>query len=157
MLAPGRVTASPEEDRMNRYRMSVRCLFAAIALPCAFAAAAADVDEKRATVDPSPWAGPVPKAHCGRWDWTESGLQGQTTPDERFSGDSEGGYNCNLELVGQYQGEGAKAQGGPAYSSDCAYFATNNNALQQRRGVVAVDATDLAHPQPSAYLDTPAM
>jgi hypothetical protein len=59
-----------------------------------------------------PWTGPVPKANCGRWDWTESGLQGQTTPWERESGDSEGGYNCNLELVGQFQGEGARSQGG---------------------------------------------
>jgi hypothetical protein len=49
--------------------------------------------------------GPVPKATCGRGDRTESGLQGQTTPEERSSGDSEGGYNCNLELVGQFRGE----------------------------------------------------
>lgn len=59
-----------------------------------------------------PWTGPVPKANCGRWDWTESGLQGQTTPWERESGDSEGGYNCNLELVGQFQGEGSQVPGG---------------------------------------------
>ena len=65
-----------------------------------------------ANADRSPWTGPVPKADCGRWDWTESGLQGQTTPWERESGDSEGGYNCNLELVGQFQGEGARSQGG---------------------------------------------
>jgi hypothetical protein len=58
-----------------------------------------------------PWTGPVPKADCGPWDWTESGLQGQTTPWERESGDSEGGYNCNLELVGQFQGEGEIAGG----------------------------------------------
>lgn len=49
-----------------------------------------------------PWTGPAPKAHCGPFDWTESGLQGQTTSWERLSGDSEGGYNCNLELVGQF-------------------------------------------------------
>jgi len=101
--------------------------------------------------------GPVPKADCRRWDWTESGLQGQTTPYERFSGDSEGGYNCNLELVGQYQGEGAKSQGGIAYSGDCAYYATNNNALQQRRGVVVIDASDPQNPQASASLDEPAV
>ena len=54
-----------------------------------------------------PGMGPVPKAHCGRFDWTESGLQGQTTTWERESGDSEGGYNCNLELVGQFRGRGS--------------------------------------------------
>src|SRR3982751_5500567 len=44
--------------------------------------------------------GPVPKAECGPSDRTESGLQGQTTSLERSSGDSQRGYNCNLELVG---------------------------------------------------------
>jgi hypothetical protein len=29
-------------------------------------------------------------------------LQGKTTQEERFSGDSERAYNCNLELVGEY-------------------------------------------------------
>ena len=48
----------------------------------------------------------VPRANCGPNDWTESGLQGQVTPEERESGDSLGGYNCNLELVGEYQGDG---------------------------------------------------
>jgi hypothetical protein len=55
--------------------------------------------------------GPVPKAECGPSDHTESGLQGQTTSAERaiVNGhtDSERGYNCNLELVGQFRGEGA--------------------------------------------------
>src|SRR5436190_14980930 len=105
---------------MNRCRMSVRCLFAALALSCAVAAFAGDIDEKRVRADPSPWTGPVPKAHCGRWDWTESGLQGQTTPEERETGDSEGGYNCNLEFVGQFQGEGSKGWM-MAWSDDCAY------------------------------------
>jgi len=115
------------------------------------------VADRRAKAVSVPWTEPVPKADCRRWDWTESGLQGQTTPYERFSGDSEGGYNCNLELVGQYQGEGAKSQGGIAYSGDCAYYATNNNALQQRRGVVVIDASDPQHPQASASLDEPAV
>src|SRR5215471_1918892 len=33
--------------------------------------------------------GPVPKAECGPADHTESGLQGQTTSQERASGDSQ--------------------------------------------------------------------
>jgi hypothetical protein len=114
--------------------------------------------DQRANADPMPWTEPVPKANCGPGDRTESGLQGQTTPDERFSGDSEGGYNCNLELVGQFRGEGAWSQKGPAYSDDCAYYGTDSNPLQQHRGVVVVDASEPRHPRASAYLDdTPSM
>jgi LVIVD repeat len=107
--------------------------------------------------DRIPWTGPVPKANCDPWDWTESGLQGQTTPWERESGDSEGGYNCNLELVGQFQGEGSKSQGGPAYIDHCAYYATDNNPLQEHRGVVVIDASDPRHPRAVTYLDDPVM
>jgi hypothetical protein len=101
--------------------------------------------------------GPVPKAHCGRGDKTETGLQGQTTSYERGSGDSTHGYNCNLELVGQFRGEGAFSQDGPAYFDHCAYMATENNPMQAHPGVVVIDVSDPAHPQPTAYLnDTPA-
>ena len=100
----------------------------------------------------------VPKAICGPADHAESGLQGQTTPQERLSGDSERPYNCNLELVGQYRGEGAYSQDGPTYDGICAYYATDNvTALQQHLGVTVIDASDPQHPQPTAYLDnTPA-
>src|ERR1019366_9254548 len=86
----------------------------------------------------SPWTGPVPKAKCGQRDRSESGLQGQTTADERSSGDSERGYNCNLELVGQFQGEGVYSQNGPAYFGDCAYISTENNSAQRQPGVMAL-------------------
>src|SRR4051794_24486670 len=113
--------------------------------------------DERAKADPAPWTGAVPKANCGRWDWTESGLQGQTTSWERESGDSEGGYNCNLELVGQARGEGAFSQDGPAYSDHCAYMATENDPLQQHPGVVVIDVADPANPRITGYLDdTPA-
>jgi len=103
--------------------------------------------------------GPVPKAVCGPSDHTESGLQGQTTSLERSSGDSQRGYNCNLELVGQFCGEGAFSQDGPAYFKHCAYMATENNSSQNpaTRGVVVIDVSDPKHPVPTAYLnDTPA-
>src|SRR6478672_1075998 len=90
----------------------------------------------------------VPKAICGPGDHTESGLQGETTVQERFSGDSERAYNCNLELVGQEpqdQFEGAYSQNGPAYDGDCAYYGTDNiNALQHHQGVTVIDASDPA-------------
>jgi hypothetical protein len=103
-------------------------------------------------------AGSVPQAKCGPTDHTESGLQGQTTPLERSSGDSEHAYNCNLELVSQFRGEGAVSQNGPTYFNQCAYFATNDNSLQKHLGVVVVDVSDPENPTASAYIaDTPAM
>ena len=97
--------------------------------------------------------GPVPKAKCGRSDHTESGLQGQTTSFERASGDSQLGYNCNLELVGQFRGEGAFSQDGPSYFKHCAYMATENNPQQVHPGIVVLDVSDPRHPRPTAYLD----
>jgi len=97
--------------------------------------------------------GPAPKAVCGRSDHTESGLQGQTTSAERASGDSERGYNCNLELVGQFRGEGAFSQDGPAYFGHCAYMATENDPRMQHPGVVVIDVSDPRNPHPTAYLD----
>jgi len=100
----------------------------------------------------------VPKATCGPGEHTESGLQGETTEQERFSGDSETAYNCNLELVGQepqdtYQG--GYSQDGPAYYDVCAYYGTDRAATGQ--GIKVIDASDPEHPQVSAHLtDTPA-
>jgi hypothetical protein len=101
--------------------------------------------------------GPVPKAQCGPSDRTESGLQGQTTSQERASGDSKLGYKCNLELVGQFRSEGAVSQDGPSYFGHCAYMATENNPLQAHSGIVVIDVSDPKNPQATAYLtDTPA-
>src|SRR5436190_21425626 len=72
--------------------------------------------------------GPVPKAQCGPSDHTESGLQGQTTSLERSSGDSQRAYDCNLMLVGQFQGEGAFSQDGASNFGHYAYIATENRA-----------------------------
>lgn len=103
---------------------------------------------------PVPWTGPVPKAHCGPGDHTEQGLQGQTTEAERISRDSERAYNCNLQLVGQYTGQGAFSQDGPAYAGTCAYYATDNDIPQQKHhGVTVVDASDPRHPRVTAYLN----
>jgi hypothetical protein len=103
--------------------------------------------------DPVPWTKPVPRAECSPGDRTESGLQGQTTPAERASGDSELGYSCNLELVGKVRGEGTWSQKGPAYSGDCAYYGTDSNSSMQHKGVTVVDASDPRNPRITAYLD----
>src|SRR5260370_39907049 len=100
--------------------------------------------------------GSVPKAICGPGDHTESGFQGETTVEERFSGDSERAYNCNLERVGQQpqdEFEGAYSQDGPAYADDCAYYGTDRvTPLQQHHGITVIDASDPQHPRVSAYL-----
>ena len=101
--------------------------------------------------------GPAPKAQCGPSDRTEKGLQGQTTSQERTSGDSQRGYNCNLELVGQFRGEGAYSQDGPSFFGHCAYMATENNPRMAHPGVVVIDVSDPKNPKATAYLaDTPA-
>ena len=104
---------------------------------------------------PTPWTGPVPQADCGPNDRVETGLQGQTTLAERMSGASRTAYNCNLEPVGQFTGEGAGWQ--HAWFDDCAYYGTTNSLLQQTPGVVVVDVSDPTNPQATAYLNDPAM
>jgi hypothetical protein len=116
------------------------------------------IDGDKNSSEPVPLTGSVPKASCGRGDRPESGLQGQTTPEERFSGDSERGYNCNLALVSQFKGEGSVSQNGPTYFGDCAYYATNDNPQQQHLGVVVLDVSNTSHPAATKYLDdTPTM
>jgi hypothetical protein len=107
---------------------------------------------ERAADDTQPWMKPVPKAQCGPKDRVETGLQGQTTLAERMTGSSEKSYNCNLELVGQFRGEGASWQ--MAAFETCAYYGTANGADQQHKGVVVIDASNPAKPVASTYLDS---
>jgi hypothetical protein len=102
-----------------------------------------------------PWSKPVPRAQCGSRDRVETGLQGQTTIAERMTGAAERAYNCNLELIGQFQGEGATWQ--MASFDRCAYYGTGNREGQQRKGVVVVDASNPRRPVASAYLEARAM
>jgi hypothetical protein len=106
---------------------------------------------KASTGAPVPWLKPVPRAECGRADRVETGLQGQTTIAERMSGASAKAFNCNLELVGQFQGEGANYQ--MAAFDQCAYYGTSNREGQRSRGVVVVDASNPSRPVASTYLD----
>src|ERR1700730_2331192 len=101
----------------------------------------------------------VPKAICGPTDHTESGLQSETSQQERFGGDSEAAYNCNLELVGEepqdtYQG--AYSQDGPAYYGVCAYYGTDHGPTTGQ-GIKVIDVSDPRHPVVTANLtDSPA-
>ena len=98
------------------------------------------------------WTRPVPKATCGPKDRVETALQGQTTLADRMTGGSERSYNCNLELIGQFRGEGASWQ--MASFDTCAYYGTANGTDQQRKGVVVIDASNPAKPVAATYLDS---
>jgi uncharacterized protein (TIGR03382 family) len=93
----------------------------------------------------------VPKAKCGSNDRQETGLQGQTSNDERANGAAEKGFNCNLELVSQFQGEGASY--GFAWYDHCGYYGTANGPKQAHPGVVVVDAQDRKSVKATAYLN----
>jgi hypothetical protein len=97
---------------------------------------------------------PVPKASCGPQDRTES-VQGQTTFAERFAPGPSKAYNCNLELVGQYEGEGASF--GYADFKQCAYYSAAMNSALKSRGVTVLDVSDTARPQATTHLNTPVM
>jgi len=97
----------------------------------------------------------IPIAHCRAGDKTESGLQGLTTPAEIAAGKATVGFNCNTDLVGQYQGEGASWQ--LTAWKNCAYFDQRLNAAEANPGTVVVDVTDPAHPTPTQWLSDNAM
>jgi hypothetical protein len=105
--------------------------------------------------------GPVAtKATCGPQDHTESGLQGQTTLAERFAPGPARAYNCNLDLVGQYVGEGAGV--GFAITEHCAYVPQwlvpmPLVSVLKNPGLMVIDVADEAHPKVATYLRTPAM
>lgn len=96
----------------------------------------------------------VPKATCGPQDRTES-VQAESTLAERFAPGPSKAFNCNLELVGQFEGEGT-ADSLDALN-DCAYFSIARNPTTRHPGVAVMDVSDPRHPKPTAYLDSPAM
>ncbi|HUR41426.1 MAG TPA: hypothetical protein VM240_09705 [Verrucomicrobiae bacterium] len=142
--------------------------FAMLVLVAALAGCGVGNDSSRAStvVVPAlePWMEPVPKAACGPDDPVETGLQGQVSSADRASGRSLESFSCNLELVGQYAGEGASWQ--LAWYDDCAYYDTatgrapqsgSAKAAQQHPGVAVIDVSDPAAPVATAFLATSAM
>lgn len=95
---------------------------------------------------------PAPKAQCGPGSRPETGLQGQTTAAERFSPGASKSFTCNLEFVGQFQGEGASWDMG--IFDACAYIGTTDGPGRQNRGTVVLDVSDSRNPKPVAYLDS---
>lgn len=96
-------------------------------------------------------------AKCGANDLPETGLQGQVSVEERRNGRSQLGYRCNLELVGQYQGEGSSLVSPSA--GHCAYLSTSSFGVgrKQSPGVQVIDASNPAQPVLSTTLNSPGM
>ena len=138
-----------------RARTRTRSLLLAAA--CATLASACDRDRGSVSTQTFPT---VPKAACQSGDHPETALQGQV-PSTLRRPEAFGGFNCNLRMVAQLRGEGAGWQ--HAFFTDaaghaCSYFDTAPVANgRTHRGVVVVDTTDPAAPQPTAYLATSAM
>ena len=106
----------------------------------------------------------IPAATCRTTDRPEHGYSGQTTADERDAGyPLAGPVNCNTDLVGQYQGEGASWQ--LTAWKNCAYFDQRHPGVANPPGVPAlshpgvavVDVSDPTHPVATTWLTASAM
>ncbi len=99
----------------------------------------------------------VPRATCGRGSEPEPGLQGQVPLADRQSGRSKQGYSCNLELIGQFQGQGTSVVN-QSYRT-CAYNSTAfaGRVRNPSPGVQVIDVSNPRKPKLSATLTSPAM
>ena len=104
----------------------------------------------------------VPRATCSEEDHPETALQGQVPAALRANGFQ--GFNCNLQLIGQFRGEGASWM--HAFFTDrdqhrCSYYDTsspvNGTANRTHLGVVVVDATEQREPTATTYLTSASM
>jgi hypothetical protein len=98
----------------------------------------------------------VTPAVCGQGSRPETALQGQVPLEERLNGRSKEGYSCNLELTGQYQGEGSAVVS--AVAGHCAYMPTSYSVVDKKKsqGVQVIDVSDPANPRLAKALDTKA-
>lgn len=98
----------------------------------------------------------VPAAECGPGSRPETGVQGQVPRADRSSGRSRQGYQCNLELVGKYQGSGAGVVS--ARYGRCVYMGSFGSSIPTaQRGVQVVDVSNPAAPRHVRTLRSPAM
>lgn len=103
------------------------------------------------------WPTSVPPAQCRADDQVETGVQGEVPLADRDSGRSRLGYNCNIDLVGQLQNEGAGITS--ASYRQCTYTGTSfpTNLLDgSTAGINVIDASDPARPTRTAVLNEPA-
>jgi len=109
------------------------------------------------------WALPT----CEPGDRVETGLDGQLTIAERTSGASKQPYNCNLEVVGSYPGQGAGHQ--MMWHNNCVYYTTEGYTagaedstinplippLIHNGGTQVLDISDLKNPKWVGHLMDP--
>jgi hypothetical protein len=98
------------------------------------------------------WPTAVAPASCRPGDRVETGLQGEVPLADRDSRRSTLGYNCNIDLLGQYQGPGAGWTS--ATYQHCVYI---GSTFPHTNGVQVLDVSDPAHPRLTATLSEPAM
>ncbi len=105
--------------------------------------------------------GPVPAPVCQAGDRIETGVDGQLTAAERANGASTKPYNCNLTVVGEYQGQGAGHQ--LMWYGHCAYVTTNGYEAGQQGvppllnpGIQVLDVSNPRAPRYVTHLDDPA-
>ena len=103
------------------------------------------------------WPTAVAPASCREGDRIETGIQGEVPLADRKSGRSTEGYNCNVDLIGQYQGQGAGIVS--ATYEHCSYTGSTfpTNYLGPNAGVQVIDASDPGAPVLSEVLTEPAM
>ncbi|PUE34405.1 hypothetical protein B9Z52_05730 [Limnohabitans sp. Jir72] len=120
---------------------------------------AALMDLLMSKVPPLSWAGlnaykapppvAVTRAQCGPGSRPETGLQGQVSLADRQSGRSAQGYQCNMALVGQYQGVGSDWVS--ASNGRCAYMPTSwhgtTGGTHAQSGIQVIDFSDPAKPR----------
>jgi hypothetical protein len=144
------------------------CLLGGVALATVLAAGCGVVTESSKAQEaaaPEAWQQPVPRPACGPEDDTESNLQGQVPAQDRMTGRSLQGYNCNLELAAQHAGEGSGISF--AWYEDCAYMAAAGNngfvnnptprPTQTNPGVQVIDVADPANPTLVGTIDSQSM
>lgn len=148
-------TVAPPTARRPRIQASLAALVAVSlvvtltggGMPAAWAAPPPGFDEARDV-----WSTAVPPALCRSGDRIETGLQGEVPLADRNSRRSTEGYNCNIDLIGQYQGPGAGWTS--ASYKNCVYI---GSTFPHTEGVQVLDVSDPVNPRPTAVLREPAM
>lgn len=154
-------------------------MLATLALPAALTACISGNDNQsshtsnseQSAINPSQQPSPAdvtqviaPVENCERTDTPERGLQGQVSLVERIAGFD--GANCNLKLIGRFEGDGASWQHtsykhcayyGQAYSVTAATPGSLRRPTLRTPGVVVINAIDPIKPKAVAYLQSPAM